>query len=119
MTDILLIEDNEDNWISMSILLESGGFKVSVAKTGESGVEKAISDLPDLILLDVQLPDIDGFQVLERLNGNTVTMNIPVIAVTSSAMAGDRVKLLAAGCVAYIEKPINPMKIVDQIKAAL
>jgi two-component system cell cycle response regulator DivK len=116
MTKTLLIEDNEDNRISMTILLENAEFQVSFAINGLDGLEKAQAESPDVILLDIQLPDINGFEVLERLLNIESTRSIPVIAVTSSAMAGDRQQLLSAGCRGYIEKPIDPMRFVEQIK---
>ena len=116
MTSVLLIEDNEDNWISMTILLENAGFQVHLATTGLEGLEKAMTVKPDVILLDIQLPDINGLEVLERLQKLEATSVIPVIAVTSSAMSGDRKRLLNAGCRGYIEKPIDPTKIIDQIR---
>ena len=100
----------------MTLLLESGGFEILPANTGLDGVEKARSALPDIILLDIQLPDIDGFEVLQRLQNDDAIKNIPVIAITSSAMSGNRQRLLTAGCKGYIEKPIDPVHIVEQIK---
>lgn len=119
MTTALLIEDNEDNRVSMSILLENGNFAVIEAETGESGYQKAVAEQPDLILLDIQLPDMDGTEVLRRLRGSDVTREIPVIAVTSYAMSGDRQRLLAAGCNGYIEKPIDPKRVIGQIREIL
>ena len=113
MSKILLIEDNR---ISMTILLENAEFQVSFAINGLDGVVKAQAESPDVILLDIQLPDIDGFEVLERLLKIESTRSIPVIAVTSSTMAGDRQQLLSAGCKGYIEKPIDPMRFAEQIK---
>jgi two-component system cell cycle response regulator DivK len=119
MIKALLIEDNEDNRISMTILLENDDFHVEVAINGFEGLEKAKAETPDVILLDIQLPDIDGFKVLEGLLQMESTQNIPVIAVTSSAMAGDRQQLLSVGCKGYIEKPIDPMRFTQQIKKYL
>jgi len=116
MKKTLLIEDNEDNRVSMTILLENAEFRVSFAVNGLEGIEKAQAESPDVILLDIQLPDIDGFEVLKRLLKLESTKGIPVIAVTSSAMAGDRQQLLSAGCKGYIEKPIDPIRFTEQIK---
>ncbi len=119
MIKVLLIEDNEDNRISMTILLENDDFCVLTAFNGIEGVEKAEAEVPDVILLDIQLPDIDGFEVLRRLLNIDLTKEIPVIAVTSSAMAGDRQRFLSVGCKGYIEKPIDPMHFSKQIKSYL
>ncbi|MCG7919258.1 MAG: response regulator [Candidatus Thiodiazotropha taylori] len=116
MTTVLLIEDNEDNRVSMGILLRSSGFTILEAENGISGYKKAINDQPDLVLMDIQLPDIDGTEVLRRLKLNEQTRKIPVIAVTSYAMSGDRQRFLAAGFAGYIEKPIDPPRVVSQIK---
>lgn len=119
MTTVLYIEDNEDNRVSMAILLKSAGFHVLEAECGEKGYETAVANQPQLILLDIQLPDIDGTEVLQRLRQHDATRDIPVIAVTSYAMSGDRQHLLAAGCNGYIEKPIDPVRIIDQIQAIM
>ncbi|MCU7921774.1 MAG: response regulator [Candidatus Thiodiazotropha sp. (ex Dulcina madagascariensis)] len=119
MIKVLLIEDNEDNRLSMTILLESGGFKVIEAETGRLGLEAAITEQPDVILLDIQLPDMEGTEVLKRLLESESTRDIPVIAVTSYAMSGDRQRLLAAGCKEYIEKPFDPMRVVDQVRTII
>ena len=119
MTTALIIEDNEDNRVSMTILLENSGYKVIEAETGETGCQMAADEQPDFILLDIQLPDIEGTEVLRRLRANDATQEIPVIAVTSYAMAGDRHRLLSAGCNGYIEKPIDPVHIISQIQAIL
>lgn len=116
MKSVLLIEDNEDNRVSMTILLESSGYYVSVAETGKLGYQKALDMKPDLILLDIQLPDVSGTEVLRWLRENDTTRTIPVIAVTSYAMSGDRQRLLVAGCNGYIEKPIDPERVVHQIR---
>jgi len=116
MIKTLLVEDNEDNQISMTILLENDGFLVLTANNGQEGLEKAQSENPDVILLDIQLPDISGFEVLKHLLAIESTKDIPVIAVTSSAMAGDRQHLLSVGCKGYIEKPIDPMRFTQQLK---
>ncbi|MEJ1355003.1 MAG: response regulator [Candidatus Sedimenticola sp. (ex Thyasira tokunagai)] len=116
MTTALVIEDNEDNMVLITRLLKSAGYQTLEAMTGLAGLELAIAEQPDFILLDIQLPDIEGTEVVSRLRTTTEGKDIPVIAVTSYAMAGDRERLLAAGCSGYIEKPINPMLVIDQIK---
>ncbi|MCI5209571.1 MAG: response regulator [Candidatus Electrothrix sp. ATG2] len=116
MTTALVIEDNEDNRLVISLLLEDAGYQVRTADDGESGYQTAVALQPDFILLDIQLPDIDGTEVLRRLKKDSVTCGIPVIAVTSYAMSGDRERLLAAGCNGYLEKPIDPELIIAQIR---
>lgn len=119
MKKVLVIEDNENNMELISFMLKSGGFDVLQAFRGQDGIELALSNKPDLILLDIQLPDIDGTIVLNKLRGNAATKKIPVIAVTSYAMTGDSKKLLDAGCDGYIEKPIDPDHFIKQIESVL
>ena len=116
MTTALVIEDNEDNMVLITRLLRSAGFQTIEAVTGIDGLNMALAQQPDFVLLDIQLPDIEGTEVLKRLRATDAGKNIPVIAVTSYAMSGDRERLLAAGCNGYIEKPVNPMLVIDQIK---
>ncbi|KAF5091935.1 Polar-differentiation response regulator DivK [anaerobic digester metagenome] len=113
---ILVIEDNEQNMYLMHFLLESNGYTVIEALNGQVGIQKAIDEHPDVILLDIQLPEMDGYQIAKILRKTPDIDTIPIIAVTSYAMAGDREKILAAGATDYIEKPINPATFVDQIK---
>ena len=115
----LIIEDNENNMELISFILENNGFATIRAETGEKGVRLALDQKPDVIFLDIQLPDIPGTEVLVLLKASDTCRGIPVIAVTSYAMAGDRQKLLAAGCDGYIEKPIDPMLFMDQVKKVL
>ena len=105
---ILVIEDNEQNLYLVTFLLEQGGFKVVAARSGFEGIVLAGQIQPDLILLDIQLPQIDGYAVARELRQNPALKNVPVVAVTSYAMVGDRERTLEAGCSGYIEKPINP-----------
>lgn len=116
---ILIIEDNEQNIYLATFLLEKQGFEVVQARNGREGLESAVSERPDLILLDIQLPVMDGYEVARRLKGSEETKSIPIIAVTSYAMAGDRETILAAGCEGYIEKPIDPDSFVGQVKTFL
>jgi CheY-like chemotaxis protein len=116
---ILVIEDNEQNMYLMHFLLESNGYSVIEALNGQVGIQKAIDEHPDVILLDIQLPEMDGYQIAKILRKTPDIDTIPIIAVTSYAMAGDREKILAAGATDYIEKPINPATFVDQIKIHL
>ncbi len=112
---ILVIEDNEQNLYLVRFILEKHGYEVSAARDGREGVECAVRLLPDLILLDIQLPGMDGYAVARRLRENPRLASVPIIAVTSYAMAGDREKALGAGCTGYIEKPINPDTFMQQI----
>lgn len=116
---ILLIEDNEQNRYLARFLLEQGGHEVLQAETGPIGLTMAAQTKPDLILLDIQLPGMDGHAVARSLKGNADLQSIPVVAVTSYAMAGDREKCLEAGAEGYIEKPINPETFLAEIEAFL
>ncbi|MBU6459616.1 MAG: response regulator [Proteobacteria bacterium] len=118
-TTILLIEDNEQNRYLATFLLEHRGYRVVSAPDGSSGIECAFALLPDLILLDIQLPLMDGYAVAQALRANAKMDHTPIIAVTSYAMVGDREKCLEAGCNGYIEKPINPETFVTEIEGFL
>ena len=113
---ILLIEDNEQNRYLATYLLERHGYKVVSTSEGLRAVELAQACQPALILLDIQLPIMDGYAVARALRGIESLRDIPIIAVTSYAMAGDREKALDAGCNGYIEKPINPETFVAEIE---
>lgn len=115
--NILLIEDNEQNSYLTTFLLETHGFNVVTASDGAIGIDSAKKLLPDLILLDIQLPMMDGYAVAQALRAIDALESIPIIAVTSYAMVGDREKCLAAGCTGYIEKPINPETFVAEVSA--
>ncbi len=120
MKRALVIEDNDDNMKLITFLLEHHGFQTIRAWTGEEGLRAAASEQPDFVILDIQLPGMDGYEVLARLRSQAdQTGRLPVIAMTSFAMAGDREKLLAAGCDGYIEKPIDPMLVMAQIEAII
>lgn len=112
----LIIEDNEDNHVLISRLLTKANYNTLIAESGTDGIETAIKEKPDFILLDIQLPDIDGTEVLKRLREIECFESTPIIAVTSYAMAGDREHLLSIGCNGYLEKPINPSTFISQIK---
>ena len=116
---ILLIEDNEQNRYLLTFLLEQNGYQVRAAVDGPSGIEAARALLPSLILLDIQLPLMDGYAVARALRQSEALQETPIIAVTSYAMAGDREKALAAGCTGYIEKPINPETFIAEMERAL
>ncbi len=117
--NILLIEDNEQNRYLASFLLERRGCAVVEAVDGKTGIELAARQNFDLILLDIQLPIMDGYQVARVLRDNPATRHTPIVAVTSYAMLGDREKALAAGCDGYVEKPINPETFVPEIERFL
>jgi len=112
---ILIIEDNEQNLYLMRFLLEKHGFEVLVARDGKLGIETASRQRPDCILLDIQLPMMDGHAVAKALRQNPDLRDTPIIAVTSYAMPGDREKAILAGATDYIEKPIDPDTFLDQI----
>lgn len=114
---ILLIEDNEQNRYLATFLLERHGYRVRVAVDGPRGVAAALEEVPDLILLDIQLPGMDGYSVARALRGHPELQAVPIVAVTSYAMAGDREKAIESGCTGYIEKPINPETFVAEICA--
>jgi two-component system, cell cycle response regulator DivK len=116
---ILIIEDNEQNLYLQTFLLEKQDFDVIQARNGKQGLELAASEHPGLILLDIQLPVMDGYEVARRLKQAGETKSIPIIVVTSYAMAGDRETILATGCEGYIEKPIDPDSFVDQVRKFL
>ena len=116
---ILYIEDNEQNLYLVTFLLEKHGYEVHAARDGQEGIDTAARVLPDLILLDIQLPHMDGYAVAHQLRSNPDLAEVPIVAVTSYAMAGDRDKALAAGCNGYIEKPINPDSFVTEVERFL
>jgi two-component system, cell cycle response regulator DivK len=116
---ILVIEDNERNAYLVTFILEKCGHKVVQARDGEAGIALARHIRPDLILLDIQLPVMDGYAVALELTRNGELHVTPVVAVTSYAMPGDRERILAAGCVGYIEKPINPATFIADIEQYL
>lgn len=110
-----LVEDNEMNRDMLSRRLERRGYEVIIATDGLAGVEAAVSNKPDLVLMDMSLPVIDGWEATRRIKGNPVTAAIPVIALTAHAMAGDREKAMEAGCDDYDTKPIELPALLDKI----
>lgn len=118
-TRILLIEDNEQNRYLTKFLLEHRGYEVLLADSGPAGIALAAAAAPALILLDIQLPGMDGHTVARLLKADLQLRSIPIVAVTSYAMVGDREKCLAAGAEGYIEKPIDPDTFVGEIERFL
>lgn len=113
---LLIIEDNDQNFYLMRFLLEKSGFTVIGAEDGRQGIDMALSSSPDAILLDIQLPGMDGYAVAAELKKHPELGAVPIIAVTSYAMVGDRENIMAAGATGYIEKPINPSTFVAEIR---
>lgn len=116
---ILLIEDNEKNAYLLSFILEQHGYRVIIARDGKSGIALAREIRPGLILLDIQLPVMDGYAVARELTSDETMRGIPIVAVTSYAMPGDRERVLASGCAGYMEKPIDPRTFVSKIEKYL
>lgn len=116
---VLVIEDNDQNLYLVTFLLEKHGLEVIAARDGRSGIDMAAKTRPDLILLDIQLPLIDGYAVARAIRAIPELATLPIIAVTSYAMVGDRDRCLEAGCTDYIEKPINADTFVKQIAGHL
>jgi two-component system cell cycle response regulator DivK len=116
---ILVIEDQEDNRRILRDLLTSAGYEVIEAVTGEEGVAVAETHRPDLILMDIQLPDLDGYEATRRIKANPALRHIPLIAVTSYALSGDDVKALEAGCDGYVAKPFSPRALLAKIREYL
>src|SRR5437773_2177795 len=119
MPKILYVEDNDDNVYMMRERLTRAGFTVAVAPDGERGVAMATTEAPDLILMDLRLPGIDGWEATRRLKAAPATKHIPVIALSAHAMAGDREKALDAGCDDYDTKPVNWPQLRERIQNAL
>ena len=119
MSKILVIEDNEMNRDMLTRRLERRGYEVIVAADGEEGISKVKSDHPDLVLMDMDLPILDGWEATRRLKAAEETRAIPIIALTAHAMAGDREKALEAGCDDYDTKPVEFARLVHKIEAQL
>ncbi len=113
---ILVVEDQEDNRRIMRDLLVNAGYQVLEAVTGDEGVTMAEALRPDLILMDIQLPGIDGYEATRRIKTKPELVDIPIIVVTSYALSGDDAKAFAAGCDAYLSKPVSPSKILAAIR---
>lgn len=119
MHKILLVEDNEMNRDMLSRRLARRDFEVVFAVTGREAIEKALSELPDLILMDLSLPDVDGWEATRRIKGEAATSAIPVIALTAHAMAGDREKAIEAGADDYDTKPVEFARLLQKIESFL
>jgi len=119
MKKILLVEDNEMNRDMLSRRLVRNGYEVLLAVDGEQAVKLAAADMPDLVLMDMSLPVIDGWEATRRIKAAAPTAHIPVIALTAHAMAGDREKAMAAGCDDYDTKPIELARLIGKIEALL
>ena len=113
----LIIEDNENNMYLTSFLLRNSGHEVYQAFDGQKGVDQALDIVPDLILLDIQLPKMNGYDVAKALRADPVLATIPIVAITSYAMPGDKEKAIAAGCNGYIKKPIDPDTFIAEIES--
>ena len=116
---ILVVDDNQDNRELVVKVLTAKGYQIHEAVDGEEALSKVAETRPDLILMDISIPKLDGYEVTRRLKSNDAFHAIPVIALTAHAMKGDREKALAAGCDGYISKPINVRELPDQIKPFL
>jgi two-component system, cell cycle response regulator DivK len=119
MAKILVVEDNEENRDSLSRRLERRGFVVVGAANGRIGVEVANAQIPDLILMDMNMPELDGWAATRQIKATSTIAHIPVIALTAHAMSGDRERALEAGCTDYHTKPIEFAKLLAQIEAIL
>ncbi|MES2071656.1 MAG: response regulator [Pseudomonadota bacterium] len=115
MMKVLVVEDNEANMKLAVIVLESGGYQVVQAVDGAQGIDQARRELPDLILMDIQLPGTDGLTATRILKADVATSHIPIIALTAYAMKGDDERMFAAGCDGYITKPIHYPELLAQV----
>lgn len=116
---ILVVEDQEDNRTILRDLLTSAGFDLMEAATGEEGVRMAATHRPDLILMDIQLPVIDGYETTRRIRADPALAATPIIAVTSYALSGDEDKARAAGCDGYVTKPFSPRQLLATVRSYL
>jgi two-component system response regulator len=119
MTKVLIVEDNEMNRDMLSRRLQRKGYEIEIAMDGEEGVRKASEQLPDLILMDMSLPVMDGWAATKLIKSNPATLNIPVIALTAHAMSNDREKALEAGCNDYDTKPVDLNRLLLKMEALL
>jgi CheY-like chemotaxis protein len=113
---VLLVEDNEDNLVVYRTILEHVGYRVIEARDGEEGVTQARRQLPDLILMDISIPKMDGWEATQRLKADASTRSIPIIALTAHALEEDRQKAQQAGCDGYLAKPVEPRRVVQEVE---
>ena len=113
---VLLVEDNEDNLVVYRTILEHVGYRVIEARDGEEGIARAQADLPDIILMDISIPKIDGWEATVRLKDDGETSAIPIIALTAHALEEDRAKAMRAGCDGYLAKPVEPRRVVQEVE---
>jgi CheY-like chemotaxis protein len=118
-TRVLLVEDNQMNSRLVEYVLERDGFSVRVMSSAEDAIRAAAEDIPDIVLMDIQLPGMDGLEATRQLKKNPITAKIPIVAITAHAMTGDEERILAAGCEGYISKPINTRELADTVKKFL
>ena len=116
---VLLVEDNEDNLVVYRTILEHVGYNVIEARDGEEGVEAAKRELPDLILMDISIPKMDGWEATQRLKADAETRDIPIVALTAHALEEDRQKAVQAGCDGYLAKPVEPRRVVQEVERFL
>lgn len=115
MKKVLVIEDNLDNLRLITYALRRVGYEVIHAQSGEEGIEMVVKEKPFFIIMDINLPGIDGLEATKQIRNKEDIKDIPIIAITSFAMAGDRERILSAGCNGYLEKPIDPLTVVESI----
>lgn len=113
---VLLVEDNEDNLVVYRTILEHVGYIVIEARDGEEGVSRAREHLPDLILMDISIPKLDGWEATQRLKAAEETKRIPIIALTAHALEEDRQKAVQVGCDGYLAKPVEPRRVVQEVE---
>ena len=113
---VLLVEDNEDNLVVYRTILDHVGYNVLEARDGEEGVSRARQEHPDLILMDISIPKIDGWEATRRLKADRATRDIPIIALTAHALEEDRERAIAAGCDGYLAKPVEPRRVVEEVQ---
>ena len=116
---ILLVEDNEDNRTIYRLLLEHHGYRVVEATDGEEGVRRAREERPALVLMDISLPVLDGWEATRILKADPATASIPVIALTAHALPADRARALEVGCDGYLAKPVEPRRVVEEVRMRL